>query len=262
MGFKPYTTECNELYILGLFWFFQKILEKNAPAAAQKNINLNILRNLLVPKPPIELQSEFASIVEKIESIKSQYQQSLTELENLYGSLCQKAFKDELDLSRIPLPVEAESEGKGTKTIQIQAFQAKNEHEEQTEIKALKTLVTIALAAGGVYLAKKLFESIIRKDEQIEDFILTESYLNEIIPKTVLLKVFDDVEDRFSFLDLWGKTRESIISEMPENLSLSPGWEDVLYQHIKSELFNLLEEEKLSQIFDEEKKEMLLSVNR
>jgi hypothetical protein len=74
--------------------------------------------------------------------------------------------------------------------------------------------------------------------------------------------MFDDVKGRFSFIDLWGKIRDSIISEMPENVSLASGWEDLLYQHIKSELFNLLEEKKLSQIFDEEKKKMLLSVNR
>ena len=37
------------------------------------------------------------------ESLKNRYQQNLTELENLYGALSQKAFKGELDLSRMPL---------------------------------------------------------------------------------------------------------------------------------------------------------------
>lgn len=57
-----------------------------------------------VPLPPIGLQSEFAGIVEKVEAIKSRYQQSLTDLEALYGALSQKAFKGELDLSRVPMP--------------------------------------------------------------------------------------------------------------------------------------------------------------
>lgn len=83
---------------------FQKILEKNAPAAAQKNINLEILRGMEVPKPPIVLQAQFASVVEKVEGLKSRYQQSLTDLEALYGALSQQAFKGELDLSRVPLP--------------------------------------------------------------------------------------------------------------------------------------------------------------
>lgn len=104
VGFSAYSNETNPLYIHGLFWFFQSILEKNAPAAAQKNINLEILRGLEIPKPPISLQNQFAVIVEKSESLKSRYQQSLTDLELLYGTLSQQAFKGELDLSCVPLP--------------------------------------------------------------------------------------------------------------------------------------------------------------
>ena len=112
VGFLAHEGESNTLYVLGLFWFFQAILEKNAPAAAQKNINLEVLRALSVPKPPIELQSEFATIVEKVEALRSRYQQSLTDLEALYGALSQQAFKGELDLSRVALPaapIEGES---------------------------------------------------------------------------------------------------------------------------------------------------------
>lgn len=50
--------------------------------------------------PPIKLQNQFAQIVEKTQALKTQYQQSLTELENLYGSLSQKAFKGELNLTK------------------------------------------------------------------------------------------------------------------------------------------------------------------
>jgi type I restriction enzyme S subunit len=46
--------------------------------------------------PPIELQTQFAQIVAKTEALKSQYQQSLQELEHLYGSLSQRAFRGEL----------------------------------------------------------------------------------------------------------------------------------------------------------------------
>lgn len=101
VGFIAYENEASPLYVHGLFWFFQSILEKNAPAAAQKNINLEILRELVVPKPPISLQNQFAEIVEKIEALKTRYQQSLTDLETLYSALSQKAFKGELNLSLI-----------------------------------------------------------------------------------------------------------------------------------------------------------------
>lgn len=56
---------------------------------------------LILPPPP--LQKQFAAIVEKVESLKIKYTQSLTELENLYGSLSQRAFKGELDLSAVPI---------------------------------------------------------------------------------------------------------------------------------------------------------------
>jgi type I restriction enzyme S subunit len=61
------------------------------------------MQKLLIPKPPEDLQNQFAAIVEKVEDLKSRYQQSLTDLGNLYGALSQKAFKGELDLSRIPI---------------------------------------------------------------------------------------------------------------------------------------------------------------
>lgn len=111
VAFSAFENEAHVLYVNGLFWFFQKILEKNAPAAAQKNINLEILRGLEVPKPPIELQVKFAVVVEKIERLKSCYQQSLSDLEALYNALSQKTLKGDLDLSGMLLPgVESEEE--------------------------------------------------------------------------------------------------------------------------------------------------------
>jgi type I restriction enzyme S subunit len=60
------------------------------------NINAQELQGIKIPIPPIELQTQFAQIVEKTEALKTQYQQSLQELENLYNTLSQKAFRGEL----------------------------------------------------------------------------------------------------------------------------------------------------------------------
>lgn len=60
------------------------------------NINAQELQGIKILIPPIKLQNQFALIVEKIEALKTQYQQSLQELENLYGSLSQRAFRGEL----------------------------------------------------------------------------------------------------------------------------------------------------------------------
>jgi len=85
-------------------------------------LNLGIIKETKLKHPPVTLQNQFAAIVEKVESIKSCYKQNLTELETLYGALSQKAFKGELDLTRVPLPFEApekvESEEKYMDTTQ------------------------------------------------------------------------------------------------------------------------------------------------
>ncbi len=67
------------------------------------SINSTQLKKFPVIIPPIELQNQFATIVEKVENLKSRYQESLTDLESLYGALSQQVFKGELDLSRVPL---------------------------------------------------------------------------------------------------------------------------------------------------------------
>ena len=83
---------------------FRRIIFQGGQGANIQNINQQILSGLPIPIPAEGLQSQFALIVEKIEALKSRYQQSLADLENLYGALSQQAFKGELDLSRVPLP--------------------------------------------------------------------------------------------------------------------------------------------------------------
>ncbi len=75
------------------------ILTKMAGGAI-KRLTLTKINALPILVPPLELQTQFAKIVEKIEALKIQYQQSLQELENLYGSLSQKAFKGELSIKQ------------------------------------------------------------------------------------------------------------------------------------------------------------------
>ena len=73
-------------YVYYIFERMQSILEANAPAVAQKNINLKILDELLIPLPPLSLQQEFAAKVEAIEAMKAKVRQSLKEVETLFAS--------------------------------------------------------------------------------------------------------------------------------------------------------------------------------
>ncbi len=75
--------------------FLQKILEDNAPQAAQKNINLEILENLEVIAPPLQLQQEFADIVESIEQQKQKIKSAITETETLFNALMAKYFDED-----------------------------------------------------------------------------------------------------------------------------------------------------------------------
>jgi type I restriction enzyme S subunit len=83
-------------YVLFWFSFWQKILEDKAPESAQKNINLQLLRNLHIPMPPLPLQQRFAQIVEKAEGLKGKQRASARELDNLFNSLMQRAFRGEI----------------------------------------------------------------------------------------------------------------------------------------------------------------------
>ncbi len=95
------------IYVAHLFRSaaFRRVLFQGGQGANIQNINQQILSGLPIPIPDEGLQSQFAVIVEKVEALKSHYQQSLTDLEALYGALSQQAFKGELDLSRAALPV-------------------------------------------------------------------------------------------------------------------------------------------------------------
>ena len=95
---RPKSGVINPQYLV---FFFNSDIGKRIVSAKevggiQKHFNIGALRKLEIPVPPIELQTQFSQIVEKTEALKTQYQQSLQELENLYGSLSQKAFKGEL----------------------------------------------------------------------------------------------------------------------------------------------------------------------
>jgi type I restriction enzyme S subunit len=96
-------------------YIVQQFAAKNR-GAIMSGLNLGIIKETLIKKPPVSLQNQFAKIIDKVEYIKSLYENHLGKLEQLYGALSQKAFKGELDLSRIPLDLEP----RNTLTTQIE----------------------------------------------------------------------------------------------------------------------------------------------
>jgi type I restriction enzyme S subunit len=90
------------------------------------NISMKKFLTLDVPNPDEKLQNKFASIVEKVESTKYLYKQSLIDFENLYGALSQKAFKGKLELSKVPLPDESDKTSYYISTVDLENMTENN----------------------------------------------------------------------------------------------------------------------------------------
>lgn len=86
VGFIPYIKESTG-YVQIWFTFLQKIIERNAPESAQKNINLEILRNLAIPIPPEKLQIYFSHQIAQLERIKINYYSQISDVNLLFNGL-------------------------------------------------------------------------------------------------------------------------------------------------------------------------------
>ena len=95
--------DVNALFLYWLFKLSKLYIQSHATKGMKKILTKGNFEHILMIKPPLHLQNQFAAIVEKVESIKAKQTQSLAELQNLYASLSQRAFTGELDLSRVPV---------------------------------------------------------------------------------------------------------------------------------------------------------------
>ncbi|MDJ0597513.1 MAG: restriction endonuclease subunit S [Crocosphaera sp.] len=82
---KPNNTRFVELTIRR----WKPILQRLAPQSAQKNINLEVIRPLLIPIPNFEEQQRIADIYEEIESYQECTEQILNKLQSLKTGLMQ-----------------------------------------------------------------------------------------------------------------------------------------------------------------------------
>jgi type I restriction enzyme S subunit len=91
VGFTPGADVTVE-YIQYWLRFMQRFLERTAPEVAQKNINLEILRELRCPVPPLDLQERFSLLVERHERLRSKQREALRQGDHLFQSLLHRAF--------------------------------------------------------------------------------------------------------------------------------------------------------------------------
>ena len=93
----------NQKIILPVFFKFllnsegiKKKIQQVSHGGTMDIINVKIIKQLDFPIPPIELQNQFVEIVQQVETLKSYQSQSKQQIDNLFNTLMQKAFKGEL----------------------------------------------------------------------------------------------------------------------------------------------------------------------
>jgi type I restriction enzyme S subunit len=69
---------------------------RRAPGATVKNLNIDLVRGVTVPVPPVAMQQQFARTVESVEAQATPFRRSLDEFEALFNSLQERAFSGAL----------------------------------------------------------------------------------------------------------------------------------------------------------------------
>lgn len=112
------------VHVFGSPQFKEKYFPSNRGGAIPNLPPMSVMKEIPFIYPPLKLQQEFTNVYEKVDALKSEYHQSLTDLEALYGALSQQAFNCELDLSRLSMPRITPEEEKTVTADTIQAHTA------------------------------------------------------------------------------------------------------------------------------------------
>ena len=76
--------------------YIQRLSIRRAKGNAQKDLQLGEIRAFPIPLPPIELQQRFAEIVSSVKKQKAKMKKQLEQLDDLFASLQQRAFRGDL----------------------------------------------------------------------------------------------------------------------------------------------------------------------
>ncbi len=95
----------NNKFLFHLFNFYKirALIHSKATGTKVRHTSPTKIQEIIIGIPPIELQTKFGAIVEKVEALRGLYKKSLIELQSMYGVLSQKAFKGELNLTTIEI---------------------------------------------------------------------------------------------------------------------------------------------------------------
>ncbi|WP_272668498.1 restriction endonuclease subunit S [Providencia sp. PROV145] len=215
--------DVNPLYLYGLFKISQAYIQSHAAKGMKKILTKGDFEKITMIKPPVETQNEFATIVEKIDALKFRYQQSLTDLECLYGALSKQAFNSELDLSRVSMP-KLSTEEDVTDVPQ----------REQTTMPTpiVQTIPTIHLPYTGSLLPA--LENSEARKTLITEWL--EAYRTQLADAPFSLQQFMELA-------------QNRLAELHSDNDLVMGASD--YEYIKTWVFEAMADGTLTQVFDD-----------
>ena len=121
IGITPFPNKATPEFIEFLLRLWKPRLKELAPDAARANLNLERLRPLQALSPDLEKQKIFSRVAKDLRSLVLTKNESSQQLNNLFSSLQQRAFRGELDLSKVKLgpeePKPAEVAAKLVETV-------------------------------------------------------------------------------------------------------------------------------------------------
>ena len=96
--FRPDPSELSPLFLAWLLSSasMKRHLDGLSQGVTMPNLNQNMINNLRIALPPLDLQRRFAAIVDSVEQQKAKQRAHLDELDTLFASLQSRAFKGEL----------------------------------------------------------------------------------------------------------------------------------------------------------------------
>ena len=95
--------QCLPEYLHACFLRHPRVLTRlgvRVRGAVMPGLNMQVIKELVIPLPPLPVQNEFAEWAKAIERLKQTQRASLAKLDELFGSLQQRAFKGELQENR------------------------------------------------------------------------------------------------------------------------------------------------------------------
>lgn len=92
---RPDSLKVNSVYLCAFtnYPHGQKQIQEGTGGAAQQHFNIGRYKELVIPLPPLPLQTQFADFVQKVVQTKSTMQKSLVGLETLYKARMQEYFE-------------------------------------------------------------------------------------------------------------------------------------------------------------------------